>query len=152
VARLTPVDPRVMDRALSKLGFARVRQKGSHVLYRHADGRTTTVPHHKGRGLAVPLVRAILADINMSPDDSCGCSNPSTLPRFGSFAPTRAGKASNPAGLGFVRISLPRRPRVRSCWGVARVRSDSRTPGWHDPARGSMRDGNFSPFPPMWLS
>ena len=35
MARLTPVDPRVMDRALSKLGFARVRQKGSHVLYPH---------------------------------------------------------------------------------------------------------------------
>jgi predicted RNA binding protein YcfA (HicA-like mRNA interferase family) len=69
VARLTPVDPRVMDRMLSKLGFARVRQKGSHVFYRHADGRTTTVPHHKGRDLAVPLVRAILTDIRISPDD-----------------------------------------------------------------------------------
>jgi hypothetical protein len=27
------------------------------------------VPHHKSRDLAVPLVRAILADIGMSPDD-----------------------------------------------------------------------------------
>jgi predicted RNA binding protein YcfA (HicA-like mRNA interferase family) len=44
-----------------------VRQKGSHGFYRHADGRTTTVPHHKGRDLAVPLVRAILADIQLSP-------------------------------------------------------------------------------------
>ena len=69
MARLTPVDPRVMDRVLRKLGFARIRQKGSHVFYRHADGRTTTVPHHKGRDLAVPLVRAILADIRISPDD-----------------------------------------------------------------------------------
>jgi predicted RNA binding protein YcfA (HicA-like mRNA interferase family) len=69
VARLTPVDPRVMDRVLRKLGFARVRQKGSHVLYRHADSRTTTVPHHKGRDLAVPLLRAILADIRLSPDE-----------------------------------------------------------------------------------
>jgi predicted RNA binding protein YcfA (HicA-like mRNA interferase family) len=69
VARLTPVDPRVMDRALRKLGFARVRQRGSHVFYRHPDGRTTTVPHHKRRDLAVPLVRAILADIRISPDD-----------------------------------------------------------------------------------
>jgi predicted RNA binding protein YcfA (HicA-like mRNA interferase family) len=69
VARLTPVGPRVMDRVLRKLGFARVRQKGSHVFYRHSDGRTTTVPHHKGRDLAVPLVRAILADIRLSPDE-----------------------------------------------------------------------------------
>jgi predicted RNA binding protein YcfA (HicA-like mRNA interferase family) len=43
-----------MDRALRKLGFARIRQRGSHVFYRHADGRTTTVPHHKRRDLAVP--------------------------------------------------------------------------------------------------
>jgi predicted RNA binding protein YcfA (HicA-like mRNA interferase family) len=69
VPRLTPVDPRVMDRVLKKLGFARVRQSGSHVFYRHPDGRTTTVPHHKGRDLAVPLVRAVLADIRLSPDD-----------------------------------------------------------------------------------
>jgi len=56
-----------MERVLQRLGFARVRQKGSHVFYRHADGRTTTVPHHKGRDLAVPLVRAILADVELSP-------------------------------------------------------------------------------------
>ncbi len=67
MARLVPVDARVMERVLQRLGFARVRQKGSHVFYRHADGRTTTVPHHKGRDLAVPLVRAILADIQLSP-------------------------------------------------------------------------------------
>ena len=58
---------RAMERVLQRLGFARVRQKGSHVFYRHPDGRTTTVPHHKGRDLAVPLVRAILADIQLSP-------------------------------------------------------------------------------------
>jgi predicted RNA binding protein YcfA (HicA-like mRNA interferase family) len=67
VPRLVPVAPRVMERVLQGLGFTRVRQKGSHVFYRHPDGRTTTVPHHKGRNLAVPLVRAILADIRLSP-------------------------------------------------------------------------------------
>ena len=65
--RLVPVDARAMERVLQRLGFARVRQKGSHVFYRHADGCTTTVPHHKGRDLAVPLVRAILADVQVSP-------------------------------------------------------------------------------------
>jgi predicted RNA binding protein YcfA (HicA-like mRNA interferase family) len=56
-----------MERVLQRLGFARVRHKGSHVFYRHADGRTTTVPHHKGRDLAVPSVRAILADVQLVP-------------------------------------------------------------------------------------
>jgi hypothetical protein len=40
---------------------ARVRQGGSHVLYRHPDGRTTTLPSHPGSDLARPLVREILA-------------------------------------------------------------------------------------------
>ena len=69
MARLTPVSARAMERVLKGLGFARVRQRGSHVFYRHPDGRTTTVPHHKGRDLVVPLVRAILADIHLAPDE-----------------------------------------------------------------------------------
>jgi predicted RNA binding protein YcfA (HicA-like mRNA interferase family) len=32
-----------MERVLTELGFVPVRRKGSHVFYRHADGRTTTV-------------------------------------------------------------------------------------------------------------
>jgi predicted RNA binding protein YcfA (HicA-like mRNA interferase family) len=56
-----------MERVLQRLGFVRVRQKGSHVFYRHPDGRATTVPHHMGRDLAVPLVRAILSDVQLSP-------------------------------------------------------------------------------------
>jgi predicted RNA binding protein YcfA (HicA-like mRNA interferase family) len=61
------VNARTMERVLTRLGFAAVRQRGSHVFYRHPDGRTTTVPHHAGRDLAGPLVRAILKDINLTP-------------------------------------------------------------------------------------
>jgi predicted RNA binding protein YcfA (HicA-like mRNA interferase family) len=46
-----------------------VRRKGSHLFCRHPDGRTTAVPHHGGRDLAVPLVSTILADIHISPDE-----------------------------------------------------------------------------------
>ena len=56
-----------IERVLLKLGFEKIRQKGSHAFYRHADGRTTTVPHHPGRDLAYPLVRSILNDIQVSP-------------------------------------------------------------------------------------
>jgi predicted RNA binding protein YcfA (HicA-like mRNA interferase family) len=54
---------------VKKLGFEAVRQKGSHVFYRHPDGRTTTVPHHKGRDLARPLIREILREIELNPDE-----------------------------------------------------------------------------------
>ncbi len=45
-----------------------VRQKGSHVFYRHSDGRTTTVPHHPGNDLARPLIREIIREIDCTPE------------------------------------------------------------------------------------
>ena len=48
--------PGEVCRLLERLGFAAVRQRGSHVQYRHPDGRGTTVPLHKGRDIAPPLL------------------------------------------------------------------------------------------------
>jgi predicted RNA binding protein YcfA (HicA-like mRNA interferase family) len=58
-----------MEKLLLRLGFEPVRQKGSHVFYRHPDGRTTTVPNHPGRDLARPLIREILREIGLSSED-----------------------------------------------------------------------------------
>jgi predicted RNA binding protein YcfA (HicA-like mRNA interferase family) len=58
-----------MEKLLLRLGFEKVRQKGSHAFYRHADGRTTTLPHHKGRLLARPLIREILREIEITVED-----------------------------------------------------------------------------------
>ena len=68
MSRLPIVSARTMERVRGQLGFSRTRQKGSHVFYRHPDGRTTTVPHHAGRDLSRPLVRSILHDIEVSPE------------------------------------------------------------------------------------
>lgn len=68
MTRLPIVDGRTMDKVLVHLGFAATRQKGSHVFYRHPDGRTTTVPHHPARDLARPLIRSILRDIDVTPE------------------------------------------------------------------------------------
>lgn len=69
MTRLPIVDFKTMDKILRELSFQRVRQKGSHVFYRHPDGRTTTVPDHAGRDLARPLIREILREIEISPDE-----------------------------------------------------------------------------------
>ncbi|MEW6094519.1 MAG: type II toxin-antitoxin system HicA family toxin [Chloroflexota bacterium] len=58
-----------MDRFLRSLGFESVRQKGSHVFFRHPDGRTTTLPSHSGRDIARPLLREILREIDVKPDE-----------------------------------------------------------------------------------
>ncbi|RJP71385.1 MAG: type II toxin-antitoxin system HicA family toxin [Candidatus Abyssobacteria bacterium SURF_17] len=68
MTRLPVVDFKTMEKVLLRLGFKSVRQKGSHVFYRHADGRTTTVPHHAGRDLARPLTREILREIDLTPE------------------------------------------------------------------------------------
>ncbi|KKP23884.1 MAG: YcfA family protein [candidate division TM6 bacterium GW2011_GWF2_28_16] len=57
-----------LEKLLFKLGFQKIRQKGSHAFYKHPDGRTTTIPHHKGRELYRPLIRAILREIKIDID------------------------------------------------------------------------------------
>lgn len=69
MSRLPIVNYQTLNKILIKLGFEVVRQKGSHVFYRHPDGRTTTVPHHKGRDLARPLLREILQEIDLGIDE-----------------------------------------------------------------------------------
>ncbi|WP_334111264.1 type II toxin-antitoxin system HicA family toxin [Thermodesulfitimonas autotrophica] len=69
MSRIPVIGFKTMDKLLLSMGFERVRQKGSHVFYRHPDGRTTTVPHHLGRDPARPLVREILREIELSPEE-----------------------------------------------------------------------------------
>lgn len=54
---------------LHKLGFEKVRQKGSHAFFSHANGRTTVVPIHQGRSIGKGLLRSILHDIKISPEE-----------------------------------------------------------------------------------
>ncbi|WHZ27176.1 MAG: hypothetical protein OJF51_001972 [Nitrospira sp.] len=68
MTRLSVVDAKTMERVLLALGFHVIRQKGSHVFYRHPDGQTTTVPHHPGRDLARPLIREVLREIELNPE------------------------------------------------------------------------------------
>jgi predicted RNA binding protein YcfA (HicA-like mRNA interferase family) len=57
-----------MEKVLLHLGFQIARKKGSHVFYRHRDGRTTTLPNHPGRDLQRPLIREILREIEITPE------------------------------------------------------------------------------------
>jgi predicted RNA binding protein YcfA (HicA-like mRNA interferase family) len=69
LTKLQLIDAKKMERLLLDLGFAETRQKGSHAFYRHPDGRTTTIPHHKGVVLARPLIREILREIELTVED-----------------------------------------------------------------------------------
>ena len=69
MSKLPMANFKMMDKFLRHLGFTAVRQKGSHVFYRHSDGRTTTLPNHGNRDIARPLMREILREISISPDE-----------------------------------------------------------------------------------
>ena len=61
--------PQEVVRLLETLQFREVRQRGSHKQYRHADGRATTVPFHKGRDISPVLLRQIAKDIGLTVDE-----------------------------------------------------------------------------------
>lgn len=60
-----PLKPQEVTAILRRLGFAEVRQRGSHMQFRHPDGRGTTVPFHSGREISPTLVRKIAQDIGV---------------------------------------------------------------------------------------
>ena len=65
--------PREVAAILERMGFAEVRQRGSHRQYRHPDGRATTVPFHPGRDISPTLLRVIARDIGMNVRDLVDC-------------------------------------------------------------------------------
>ena len=69
MSRLPIINAKRFEKLLIELGFHIIRQKGSHVFYKHPDGRYTTLPHHKGRDLSRPLIRAVLKEIKLEIGD-----------------------------------------------------------------------------------
>ena len=64
--KLKPVKAEKIIKALSKLGFQIVRQKGSHVIMKHPDGRVTVIPVHKGEELGRGILREIIKDAKVN--------------------------------------------------------------------------------------
>ena len=70
--KLPVLKPTEVIALLEGLGFIEVRQRGSHKQFRHADGRCTTVPFHKGRDISPVLLKTIARDIGMSAEEFIG--------------------------------------------------------------------------------
>lgn len=63
--KLVPIKPKSLIKILKALGFTQRDAEGSHVFFRHADGRTTVVPVHN-KELSRGLLRKILNDVEIS--------------------------------------------------------------------------------------
>jgi predicted RNA binding protein YcfA (HicA-like mRNA interferase family) len=66
MSHLPVINARRMMQFLEHLGFQKIRQHGSHGFFRHADGRTATVPVHPGEDLGRGITNKILHDADVS--------------------------------------------------------------------------------------
>lgn len=66
--KLVTITPKKLIKLLQLLSFVERDAAGSHVLFRHTDGRTTTVAI-KQKELGRGLLRKILRDIELSPEE-----------------------------------------------------------------------------------
>ena len=69
MSRLPTLKPQRLIKILYKLGFVKIRQEGSHIFFKHSDGKITVVPFHKGKDIGRGLLRSILNDIKLTPKD-----------------------------------------------------------------------------------
>jgi predicted RNA binding protein YcfA (HicA-like mRNA interferase family) len=65
MSRLKPLKSSAVIKILKKYGFQPIRQRGSHIYFRHPDGRCTVVPFHKGEEISKGLLKKILQDIEI---------------------------------------------------------------------------------------
>ena len=63
---LRPLSYQKVAKRLGELGFHPVRQSGSHIIFKHTNGRMTVVPNHPGEKIRRGLLRKIIKDIDIS--------------------------------------------------------------------------------------
>lgn len=69
MTRLPRLTGQEVVRALSRAGFEVLRQRGSHLFLKHADGRATVVPTHSGEVLGPGIMSKILRDTKLSREE-----------------------------------------------------------------------------------
>ncbi|MGB2843055.1 MAG: type II toxin-antitoxin system HicA family toxin [Halobacteriota archaeon] len=67
--KIKPLPAKKEIRALEKIGFKQIRQKGSHLFMRHPDGRTTLITIHPGEDIGKGMIRKIISDAKLTRDE-----------------------------------------------------------------------------------
>jgi predicted RNA binding protein YcfA (HicA-like mRNA interferase family) len=68
--KLPVIKDRELIRVLHRLGFFEHPERGtSHLVFKHPDGRRTTVARHPGKDIPRGTLRAILRDMNISTEE-----------------------------------------------------------------------------------
>ncbi|MBS3076285.1 type II toxin-antitoxin system HicA family toxin [Candidatus Pacearchaeota archaeon] len=69
MSKLARISGKDMCKILEKLGFEKVYGKGSHVRFKHPDGRRTVVPIHANEKLGIGLIGEILNQIKITREE-----------------------------------------------------------------------------------
>ena len=69
MAKLPKVSGKELCGILEKIGFKKIYGKGSHVRFKHSDGRRTVVPVHGNENIGPGLLTAILKQIKITRDE-----------------------------------------------------------------------------------
>tara|TARA_Y100000034_G_C6837383_1_gene378530 strand:- start:670 stop:900 length:231 start_codon:yes stop_codon:yes gene_type:complete len=70
LAKLPRLTGKEVAKVVEKLGFIYSHTTGSHMIYKHPDGRRTTIPHHSGEELGPGLLNKIIKkDLGLTRDE-----------------------------------------------------------------------------------
>ncbi len=62
MTKLGQIDAIKLSKIVKKLGFVFIRQRGSHMFFKHSDGRATVIPYHSGNKIGPGLLLKIIKD------------------------------------------------------------------------------------------
>jgi predicted RNA binding protein YcfA (HicA-like mRNA interferase family) len=69
MTRLPRLTAREICAVLERSGFAVARQSGSHIIYKNSAGKRVTVPFHAGKILHPKVLKSIIRDADLKPED-----------------------------------------------------------------------------------
>ena len=70
MAKMPQLSAVQLTKIVQRQGFKFVRQTGSHMFFKHDDGRSTVIPNHPGEKIGPGLLLKIIKkDLNISRED-----------------------------------------------------------------------------------
>ena len=69
MTKLPPLKARQVVKGLQKMGFEKVRQKGSHAIFHHQDCRRVPIPIHQTKTISPYFLSDILKRVEIDEDE-----------------------------------------------------------------------------------
>ena len=67
--KLPQISGKELCKIIEKIGFEKIQGKGSHVRFKHPDGRRTVVPIHGNENIGSGLLKEILKQVKLSREE-----------------------------------------------------------------------------------